>query len=75
MLVLSRKPGESIRISGEIVVTVLGMQGNRVRIGIEAPSQIAVCRTELVLKTPDPLVFPTPVASVPAVCHPLVGCP
>jgi carbon storage regulator len=37
MLVLSRKPGESIQIGHEITVTVLKVQGNRVRLGFEAP--------------------------------------
>jgi len=75
MLVLSRKLRESIRISDEIVVTVLGIHRNRVRIGIEAPSQIAVQRTELVRKTSEPLVFPAPVAGMLAVCQSPLGCP
>lgn len=47
MLVLSRKQQESIQISDDIVVTVLAICGGRVRIGIEAPRQIRVVRTEL----------------------------
>ncbi len=46
MLVLSRKPGESIRI-GSAVLTVLSVQGNRVEIGIEAPRDVRVLRHEL----------------------------
>jgi len=64
MLVLSRKSSESIRIGDEIVVTVLGIQGNRVRIGVEAPVQIVVRRTELVPKNAGPLDFPSSVAGV-----------
>lgn len=51
MLVLTRKPTESITIAENVVVTLLGISGNRVRIGIEAPSEIDIRRTEL-LETP-----------------------
>lgn len=47
MLVLSRKRRESIRISGEIVVTVLSIHGNKVRLGIQAPAEVPVNRTEV----------------------------
>jgi carbon storage regulator len=47
MLVLTRKPGEPIVIDGSIVVTVLNVQGNRVRIGIRAPQSVAIVRGEL----------------------------
>ena len=47
MLVLSRKPKESICIGDNIVVTVLGVQGDRVRLGIEAPLEIPVHRQEV----------------------------
>ena len=47
MLVLSRKKMESIRISDDIVVTVLEIQRNKVRLGIDAPKEIPVLRTEL----------------------------
>ncbi len=47
MLVLSRKPGEKIRIGPEITLTLLEIQGNRVRIGIEAPDHVGVLRGEL----------------------------
>jgi len=72
MLVLSRKLSESIRIGDEIVVTVLGIRGNRVRIGVEAPVPIAVRRTELMPKIPGPLDFPSSVVGVLA--HVSVGC-
>ncbi len=48
MLVLSRRPDESIVISGQIVITVLSVEGDRVRIGITAPSEISVVRQELI---------------------------
>ena len=47
MLVLSRKLNESIVINGDIVVTVLGVQGDRVRLGIEAAGEIPVHRQEV----------------------------
>ena len=47
MLILSRKQQESLRIGDSIVVTVLGIQRNKVRIGIDAPKEIPILRSEL----------------------------
>ncbi len=47
MLVLTRKVGERIVIDGAIVVELLETQGKRVRIGIQAPSGVAILRREL----------------------------
>jgi carbon storage regulator len=47
MLVLSRKVGESIVIDGGIVIRVLEMNGARIRLGVEAPVEIVVRRSEL----------------------------
>ncbi len=47
MLVLSRKPRESIIINGNIVVSIAAIEGNRVRLGIEAPPDVAILRAEL----------------------------
>ena len=47
MLVLSRKKGESIVLRDDIVVTVIEMRGGRVRLGVEAPGEVAVHRKEL----------------------------
>jgi len=47
MLVLTRKLDESIRISDNITITVLRIKGNTVRIGIEAPRDVRVARSEL----------------------------
>ena len=51
MLVLSRQIGESIIIQGDIKVTILGISGEKIRIGIEAPSNVGIVRQELWLKT------------------------
>lgn len=47
MLVLSRKKDQSIAISEDIVVKVLSVKGNTVRLGIEAPKEVKVIRTEI----------------------------
>jgi len=47
MLVLSRKKNERIVIAGGIVITVVEVRGDRVRIGIEAPKEVAVHRQEV----------------------------
>jgi carbon storage regulator len=58
MLVLMRRPGESIHIGEDIVITVVGMERNRVRIGVKAPRDVAVDREEIAAKkkcgTPPP---------------------
>ncbi len=50
MLVLSRKQDESIIIGDNIVVTVLGVQGNQVKLGIIAPPEVPVHREEVAKK-------------------------
>jgi carbon storage regulator len=57
MLVLTRKPEEKIVIGGNITITLLSCDGNRVRIGIEAPREVGVLRAEL-LDGPEPGVEP-----------------
>ena len=47
MLILSRKPGESIVIDGRIVVKILRLDGDLVKVGIEAPSEVPVHREEV----------------------------
>ena len=47
MLVLSRYKEESIIIGDDVKVTIVGIQGNKVRLGIEAPKEISVHREEI----------------------------
>lgn len=47
MLVLSRRVGESIVIDGDIRVTVVAVQGDKIRLGVSAPEYIAVDREEV----------------------------
>ncbi len=47
MLVLSRKPGEGIHIGDEIVIKVIETKGSTVRIGIDAPAEVPIVRSEL----------------------------
>jgi len=50
LLVLTRKRNESINLTGEIKITVVEVRGDRVRLGIDAPEDVRIMRSEL---TPD----------------------
>jgi carbon storage regulator len=50
MLVLMRRPGESIHIGPNIVVTLVALERNRARIGIEAPREVSIDREEIAEK-------------------------
>lgn len=50
MLVLSRKSNESIVIGDDIIITVVQIAGNKVRLGIKAPSNISVHREEVAIE-------------------------
>ena len=47
MLILTRRVGESLMIGDEVKVTVLGVKGNQVRIGVNAPKDVSVHREEI----------------------------
>ena len=47
MLILTRRVGETLMIGDEVTVTILGVKGNQVRIGINAPKDVAVHREEI----------------------------
>ncbi|HCE6024255.1 TPA: carbon storage regulator CsrA [Pseudomonas aeruginosa] len=47
MLILTRRPGQTLHIGDNITVTVLGSQGDQVRLGITAPDDVAIHRSEI----------------------------
>jgi carbon storage regulator len=47
MLILTRRAGETVMIGKDVTITVLGVKGNQVRIGINAPKDVAVHREEI----------------------------
>lgn len=54
MLVLSRRTGESLMVGDNIEIKVLGVQGNQIRLGIQAPRELVIRREEIY----EPLSFP-----------------
>jgi len=47
MLILTRRVGETVMIGNEVTVTVLGVKGNQVRVGVNAPKNVSVHREEI----------------------------
>ena len=50
MLILSRRPNESLRIGNNVVITVVGFSGNQIRLGISAPPNVIIDREEVHLR-------------------------
>ncbi len=53
MLILTRRVGETLMVGDEVSITVLGVKGNQVRIGVNAPKHIAVHREEIYQRIQD----------------------
>jgi len=70
MLILTRRVGETVMIGDEVTVTVLGVKGNQVRMGINAPRTVAVHREEIFERIkqegPDSEFAPAAESKVPA---------
>ena len=73
MLILTRRPGESIQVGDDIEISVLEIRGNQVRIGINAPAEVLVLRSELLNKAPvddtDQSTSPRPNTPPPNTSH------
>ena len=53
MLVLTRKPGQSVYIGDEVKITLMEIRGNQIRVGISAPSTVRIYREEIYLQIVD----------------------
>ena len=53
MLILTRRVGESLMIGDDVTITVLSVKGNQVRIGVDAPKEVAVHREEILNRIED----------------------
>ena len=72
MLILTRRVGETVMIGDDVTITVLGVKGNQVRVGINAPKHVAVHREEIYERikreqqTDEASEKPTPTEYAPA---------
>ncbi len=65
MLVLARRTNEAIQIGPNITITVLRVKGKGVKLGIEAPADVAVLRAELLVRSGEPPSRPKPPSAQP----------
>lgn len=63
MLILTRRVGETIVIGDDVIITVLGIKGNQVRIGINAPKDVSVHREEIYQRIQQEKNTTTPAAA------------
>jgi len=54
MLILSRRPGESVHVGDDIKITILSIKGQQIKLGLEVPEHMPVYREEIYLKVPTP---------------------
>ncbi len=66
MLILTRRVGETLMIGDDVTVTVLGVKGNQVRIGINAPKDVSVHREEIYERIKNEKAGGSAVAETPA---------
>lgn len=66
MLILTRRVGETLMIGEQVAVTVLGVKGNQVRVGINAPKEVTVHREEIFQRIQQPA---EPAATTPGEAH------
>jgi carbon storage regulator len=75
MLILTRRVGETIVIGDDVIITVLGIKGNQVRIGINAPKDVSVHREEIYQRIQQEKGAPVPAVqeeAAPAAAAPVV---